>query len=271
MRTPITVLAILLAASTARADDAGVIVTGEATLQPQLAAELEGWLRQHGRTLVASPLEPDAINTLIDCFVIEDQACARNLVEKRAKSQAIVFARVDVTPNQKDGTRDVAIVAYWFQRGHDPFSEKRSCQRCTEPALRAAADDLMQALAYHATVTQDQLPAATPVQPAPAPVAPDPPVEEGGPSRLVPMTLVGVGAAALLTGVVLLAIDEDPTPTGVQQATYRDTDTSGVVFGLAGAAAVGVGVYLWLHPSAGSAPVASVGRDGGTIGWAGRF
>src|SRR5690242_12538281 len=101
MRTLLPALAIVLAAATAQADDrtksdgaaAGVVVTGEATLQPQLVAQLEGWLREHGHPLVSSALEPDAINTLIDCFVIEDQSCARSLVEKRSKAATIVFAR----------------------------------------------------------------------------------------------------------------------------------------------------------------------------------
>ena len=61
-----------------------------------LAGQLDTWLRQHGYNLVSAPLPPDAINTLIDCFVIEDEGCARKVVEKRAKSKSVVFARVEV-------------------------------------------------------------------------------------------------------------------------------------------------------------------------------
>src|SRR5690348_10645814 len=95
MRT-LLVLAILLATAPAHADEVGVVVTGEATLQPPLAASLEGWLREHGHKLVSSPLEADAINALIDCFVLEDLGCARGVIERRSKSQTIVFARVEV-------------------------------------------------------------------------------------------------------------------------------------------------------------------------------
>ena len=259
-------LALLLLAVPARADDiAGVVVTGEATLQPPLIAQIEGWLRQHGHGVIASPLEPDAINTLIDCFVIEDQGCARNLVEKRAKSPTIVFARVEVTPNQSDGTRDATITAYWFEKGHDAFSDRRVCMRCTEQTLRVAADDLMQSLAYHATITHDQLPAApptghlAPTPPPPATPAPDTSTRDDQ-SRsvpLVPYTLIGVGGAAIVTGV--------------EQPTYRDTEATGIVFLAAGAVSAGVGVYLWLHQRASSAPVVAVAPGGGYVGWAGRF
>lgn len=270
--------ALLLLAVPARADDvAGVVVTGEATLQPPLIAQIEGWLRQHGHSVIASPLEPDAINTLIDCFVIEDQGCARNLVEKRAKSPTIVFARVEVTPNQADGTRDATITAYWFEKGHDAFSDRRVCMRCTEQTLRVAADDLMQSLAYHATITHDQLPAAPPTghiavtPPTPAGDAASSHDDQQSQSPLVPYTLVGVGGAAMITGVVLLAINQSPSSTGVEQPTYRDTEGTGIVFLAAGAVSAGVGVYLWLHQRASSEPVVAVAPGGGYVGWAGRF
>ncbi len=122
-------LAFALAATSVAHADVGVVVTGEATLQPQLAAQVEGWLKQRGHTVIASSLEPDAINTLIDCFVLEDLGCARKLVEKRAKSQTIVFARVEITPSETDGTRTVSSVGYWLQKSHDAIAERRICQR----------------------------------------------------------------------------------------------------------------------------------------------
>ena len=59
-----------------RRADIGVVVTGEATLQPQLLSHLESWLKRAAITVFSSALEPDAINTLIDCFVVEDLNCA---------------------------------------------------------------------------------------------------------------------------------------------------------------------------------------------------
>jgi hypothetical protein len=83
--------------------------------------------------------------------------------------------------------------------------------------------------------------------------------------------VIGVGVATAITGAVLLAIDQDPNPTGLQQPTIRDTGTAGAICIGAGVAAIGVGAYLWFHQGAHSAPVASVSHDGAVIGWAGRF
>jgi hypothetical protein len=137
---------LVLLASHARAgnNDVGVVVVGEATMQPQLAAQLEGWLRQHGHQLVPAPLPPDAINTLQDCFVIEDEVCARKVVEKRSKTQHVVFAKVDVKADSTDKT--VTLTAYWFDKGRDAIAERRYCERCTDITLRSTADELMAAL-----------------------------------------------------------------------------------------------------------------------------
>lgn len=137
-----------LAAAPARADSGvGVVVTGEATMQPQLAAQLETWLRTHGHNLVSAPLPPEAINTLIDCFVIEDQSCARKVVEKRAKAASVVFAQVTVTAGATALDRTVTLTAYWLDKGKDAIAERRSCERCTDGTLRDTADELMVALA----------------------------------------------------------------------------------------------------------------------------
>src|SRR5258706_16006015 len=112
MRTAITLALLLALGSSARADgDVGVIVTGDGWLQPQIAAQIEGWLSQHGHTLVPSPLPPDWINALIDCFALEDQnqGCARTIFEERAKSTNLVYARLDTKSNASNGTRDVTL------------------------------------------------------------------------------------------------------------------------------------------------------------------
>lgn len=140
---------VALAAAPARAEDdtVGVVVTGEATMQPQLVAQLETWLRTHGHDLVSAPLPPDAINALIDCFVIEDQACARKVVERRAKSRAVVFALVDVAVGATAIDRTVTLTAYWLAKGKDAITERRVCARCTDDKMRDGADELMIALA----------------------------------------------------------------------------------------------------------------------------
>ena len=138
------VLLLLGSPALAGSGDVGVVVVGEVTMQPQLAAQLEGWLRQHGHQLVPAPLPPDAINTLIDCFVVEDEGCARKVVEKRSKAQSVVFAKIDLKTDAAEKT--VTLTAYWFDKGRDAIAERRYCERCTDVTLRSTADELMAAL-----------------------------------------------------------------------------------------------------------------------------
>lgn len=266
MRTILIAIALLSATANARAEETGVVVTGEATLQPQLAAQLEGWLRSHGHHLVASPLDPDAINTLIDCFVLNDESCARNVIDHASRSQNVVFARIEVHPSD-DGTRDVTLVAYWLHKNTmHATADRRTCEKCTEKELRGTADDLMASLAHLAIPegTHEETPA---VHASPAPAT-----EGGTPSRTVPYALIGGGAAIAITGIALVAVgDQKPAATGPQQPTYRDYGPPGYVLGAVGLAAVGVGVYLWLHDSKSGAPVAAVSGNSATVGWTGRF
>lgn len=230
MRAALLVLAGL--SSTAYAEQVGVVVTGEATLQPQVAAQLEGWLEARGRTVVPGALEPSAINTLIDCFVLEDLGCARGLVDARAKTGSIIYAHIEVTPNG-DGTRDIALTTYWFEKQHDAMSERRVCEHCTTDKFHAMADDLMLAL-VHTPPAMTVLPPETEME------APSPQVHPKRDNRLR-LGLMAAGAIGLVAGTVLLAIDQDPHPMGTQMPTYRDTATGGVLLGLAGATTMVIG------------------------------
>ena len=81
--------------------------------------------------------------------------------------------------------------------------------------------------------------------------------------------LVSVAADSVAGGIMIL-IDEDANPKGKQDPNLRNTATGGVVLAVAGAAAAGVGYYLWRKQRS-SAPIAAVSSDGGYVGWAGRF
>jgi hypothetical protein len=268
MRTIFIAIALVLAAAPAHAEEAGVVVTGEATLQPQLAAQLEGWLRGHGHRLVASPLDPDAINTLIDCFVLGDESCARNVIDRASRSPAVIFARIEVAPSE-DGSRDITIVGYWLHKNQmHAVADRRLCEKCNEKELRGVADELMTSLAH----------LAIPEGPRTSDLGPQAPAEGGLPeargpkSEALPLALVGGGAATALAGIALIAIGEQkPATAGDQPATYRDYAPPGYALGALGLCAIGAGVYLWLHDGATSAPVAAVSSTGGYVGWTGRF
>jgi hypothetical protein len=94
----------------------------------------------------------------------------------------------------------------------------------------------------------------------------DGPVGEPEPrARLAPRLLVGAGAAALVAGGVLVAIDQDP---GVASPVYRNTAPAGIAVGAVGLAAVGVGLWLW-GSRGGSSPLLAISSSGGFIGWRG--
>jgi hypothetical protein len=263
-------------------DQAGVVVTGEATLQPALIAQLETWLSHHGHALVASPLDPESTSTLIDCFVIADETCARGVVDNHSKAQTIVYARVDATPNEDgEGGRDVTLVAYWVQKGAKPIVERRLCEHCTDQALRSSTDDLMAALIAVRSSHDPSKAASLRIGDAGAgddavlvpPPAADPEHDSATsrPAWLVPAIVVGSGAALAITGGILIAIDQNPDPHGPQQPTYRDTAAGGVALVSVGVAAAAVGAYLWWRTGSHGAPVAAATHDSAVVGWAGRF
>jgi len=315
-RAALTFAVLLALASSARAGgDVGVIVTGEGSVQPQLAAQIEGWLSQHGHTLVPSPLPPEAITALDDCFALENQGCARDVIERRARTPSMVYAHVETA---SDGTRDLTLTAYWFDKGHDAIAERKTCEHCTAQSLRTTADELMKKLVggsdvghvklkstpTGARITIDgKLIGVTPldwdllpgkhtiqmtlpgVQPASRAIVvvsnqtatvtmdlvPGDDDHDQHPSRIIPFTLLGVGGALAITGIVLIAIDRDPGPD--EPMKFRNSAPTGALYLATGLVAGGVGAYLmWFRsPRATSTPVAAFTSDSAYIGWLGRF
>jgi hypothetical protein len=102
-------------------------------------------------------------------------------------------------------------------------------------------------------------------------------------SHLGAKLLVAGGAALVITGGVLFALDEDPTTKAgvVVKPYYFDSAPVGVVAASVGAAAVGIGLWLWLRddskPSRSTAalhrwqPTVAVHNQHVMLGWAGRF
>lgn len=93
-------------------------------------------------------------------------------------------------------------------------------------------------------------------------------------------TTIGGGAALFLIGGTLVLTAEDPSPALPER--IRNYATEGYVVGAVGLALVGVGIWRWdsdephgdVHAriaSPSSAPIISVQRGGGLIGWGGSF
>jgi hypothetical protein len=138
-------------AAPASAETVGVIVTGEATLQPPLVKHLEGWLRSHGHEVAGLSLDPSTTSRLADCFIVDDTSCARKIVEARSRTDSVVFARVS-----RDG-ETVNLTVYWIFKGRPPVGGRRGCESCSTDALRGAADELMASLAPAVTAATGRL------------------------------------------------------------------------------------------------------------------
>jgi PEGA domain len=321
MRIALTLALLAALASPARAgNDVGVIVTGESSMQPQLAAQIENWLSQHGHTLVPSPLPPEAISLLADCFVMDDKGCARTIIEQRAKSTTMVYARLETKNGTSSSARDVTLTVYWFNKGHDAVTQGKTCEHCTDQSLRTTSDEIMKKLLGGGDLGHVKLKSVPPgaritidgqaigvtpldwdlppgkhtIQMDKAGLQPQtkeivivsnktelfgmkltPPSEDDHddqqPSRILPFSLLGAGGALVAAGIVMIAIDQDPShKLGM---TYRDTAPAGVGLIAGGVVAGGIGAYLlWFHsPKSTSTPVAAFTSDTAYIGWLGRF
>lgn len=133
--------------------DVGVVVSGDPNMQARVLDHVQRWLQDKKQVLVAAPLGA-ATTTLVDCFVIEDMACARKVFEEQAKAASVVFVRVDMSAAQ---SRDYILTAFWFARGVEPVSEKRSCSGCDDTVLSTTIDQLMVDLSRKGTRGKGQL------------------------------------------------------------------------------------------------------------------
>jgi hypothetical protein len=89
-------------------------------------------------------------------------------------------------------------------------------------------------------------------------------------SRLLPGAMMAAGITAVVGGLVLFVVDQDPSPTGGKQ--YWDTAPAGIAIGAVGLAVGGAGAYLWRRASRqDTAPSATLARGAVVIGWSGSF
>ena len=124
---------MLAAHVAAAAPSVGVVVTGDPALQGKVRAQVTSWIQQHGFTVAAKPLAPDALKTLTNCFVIEDMGCARGVVEHQATADYVVFVRAELVGGKH--SREANLVAYWFLKDRDAVVDKRNCKPCTGAVL----------------------------------------------------------------------------------------------------------------------------------------
>ena len=292
----------------ARADGpTGLVVVGDANIKDTLYSTLSDWLTHHGRTVAADPLDHDGVLTLTNCVSLQDLACARKVVEARAKTEGLVFAQVATTKEHA-----VTVQVFWLVKGHEALAERRACEDCNADVLKGTVESIMTVLSPQAgsvgrikistkpqgaTVVLDH--EVIGVAPIERDVAAGPheivlmngthevgrraltvhPTETAevtiavhappGPSRVPGYLALGAGVAAIATGAVLYV--KSPTDDG-SQLYYYNTKPWGIGVGIGGIALVATGFYL-LHRShaSDSVPVAAIGPNGGMIGWARAF
>ena len=311
MRVLLAAALLLALAAPARAgDEVGVVVVGDAQLQPAVTTHLENWLRDHGHTLASHPLSASATESVTNCLLIADDGCAAGVIDKRGHTKDIVFARI--TRSGKTITFD----GYWFVRGRTPVGEHRTCEDCTEDAWHGVVDLMMSALEGAASVDLGRLAIAS--KPSGLTIMLDhvqigvTPLERDLPTGPHEITLMHAGRRvgeqhvtithgttahvsitanealeesrpSRVPGGLLLAGGIAATVAGAtflylgtlngpdQKYLYPDATQTGIGLAAVGIGAGLVGAILLAQSGHHSAPVASVGRHGAYIGWITRF
>ncbi len=258
------VMLVVFAPLAARADDdVAVVVTGDHRMQPQVTSYVHRWLQRHGYKVAKGALNDDARTTLVNCMTIDDQACARGVVEARSAAPEVVFARVDTTP----GSTAVTFTTLWFIKGHDPLADKSACSPCDAKSWQPIADHALDTLHRGADDVTHTVHVASPLPPDPPPRH-DVPETPGPPaSRMLPLTMFGVGVASLAASGWFFYWGSKGGPD--EKFVYPDATGWGIGTAAIGVGAIVGGIVLWR--SASSAPVATIGAHGGYIGWITRF
>jgi hypothetical protein len=244
-------IALLAVTSTARADDdrIGLVVQGTAGVRGRLEDHLAKQLRREGLAAVDAPMSRDALDTLGNCFIIEDLACARGVVEARAKTRRLLFARVE-----ESGTT-VSIDLTWFSAGSAPLTEHTACESCRD-TFAATADAPLRHL----------------VATAPPPVAAEPepePVASAPPSRFVPITMIVAGSVTVAAGGAALYYGLRDGES--HKYIYPQLTPVGIAMLAVGAGTAIGGVILMPSSRSRSHPVAAVSGGGAYLGWVGEF
>src|SRR5258708_3148062 len=94
LRALLVVVAVLVSRGAVASPGVGLVVAGEPTLQDKVRTRVDTWIEQHGYAHVDKPLSTDALTTLTNCFVIEDTACARGVVQHQSHADYLLFVHV---------------------------------------------------------------------------------------------------------------------------------------------------------------------------------
>ena len=310
MRSLLVLLVLAMASAPARAESQGVGVvvvsaTSGSALQADVTAHVEDWMRKHDHTIVASALSRDAINTIANCFLIDDLKCARGVVEARSKAGSIVFTRIEAAG------KDLTFTTYWFVKGKEVISERRVCEKCGVDEWRGLVDGMVERLLASdvetgklhlesqpsgllvlvdhvqvgATPFDDELPVGKhtiSLSHAGVIVANkdieihanklkrltiETEIDTHARSKVGPGILLGSGIALIGGGGIALYLGEQRS----DKIIHPEYVPVGIGIMAAGVGATIVGAILLSQTGHTSAPVAAISHDGAYFGWVTRF
>lgn len=141
-----SMLCVVMLGRAALADDkVGVVVSGADAIRVQTETAVRTWLTHHTLSVAPSPLAKDSLNRLLDCLLLSDMGCARNIVEGKATASSVVGILEQISGKRE--RRLVQLSAFWIAKHHDVVSLQRTCDGCTDDVLAKTLDSMMADLA----------------------------------------------------------------------------------------------------------------------------
>lgn len=134
----VALLVLAIAVVPARASSVSVVTTGDAELQAIVAKHLEAWLRGHGHT-VAPSLSAEATSTLLNCMVMDDQGCARGVVDAQAKAESVLYVQALASRTNNATVFNV----FWFPKGKEPIGMRRACEECNADLMASSLAEML--------------------------------------------------------------------------------------------------------------------------------
>ncbi len=130
------------ASASAHADETvAVAMAADGTMREPVTASIGRWLTRTGRH-VAPPLSAEVVGTVGDCFVIEDDPCARSAIAHNP-SKTVIFVTVEVDAS----THDLMLRGHWLTKDRATVTDSISCAACSDPQLQTQVERLMVSLA----------------------------------------------------------------------------------------------------------------------------
>lgn len=146
LRTLVLFVVVGISVPAAADPSVGVVVPGTEAVHSKTEAAVIAWLGKQKIDIAPAPLDKDGMLTLSNCLAIADMACARGVVEARAKSDSVVVIVAQASGPKKK--RDLQLSAYWISKRRDVVSLQRMCSHCTDEVLPTTIDGLMGDLSH---------------------------------------------------------------------------------------------------------------------------